>query len=149
VKETDAADLSSSCLVAVKSLKQGATPKLEAEFRQEMEVMASVQHVNIVCLLRVVTQDSPMLLVMEYLDTALDHWLEQYRQAPPQKEGTHATLFTSILSQIAAGMAALHDSEIVHRDLAARNILLGMCHFLSFTWQGAGSGKAVSSLLDL
>jgi receptor tyrosine kinase-like orphan receptor 1 len=46
-------------LVAVKTLKPGATAQTREDFMRESELMADLRHPNIVCLIGVVTKDEP------------------------------------------------------------------------------------------
>jgi hypothetical protein len=48
-----------TALVAVKTLKPGATAQTREDFMRESELMADLRHPNIVCLIGVVTKDEP------------------------------------------------------------------------------------------
>lgn len=105
-------------MTAVKSLHPGASEEAREEFLQEIKLMQKLRHPNIVCLLRTCTTTAPVLMVLEYLRTSLDAWLDLH--------GLHVGELDrlSVASQTAAGMDALASAEIIHRDLAARNVLL-------------------------
>ena len=92
------------------------------KFVEECRLMAKVKHPNIVqfmgiCLLE--SSDHP-LLVMEYLDMSLDHFLQARQGHIP------LSLKYRILLDIDRGLLYLHshDPVIIHRDLTSRNILL-------------------------
>ncbi len=52
-------------LVAIKTLKPGATQKVSADFRREAELMSELRHPNIVCLLGVSFSDDPQCMIFE------------------------------------------------------------------------------------
>jgi serine/threonine protein kinase len=107
-------------LVAVKQLKNEATPEAEAEFLAEMQLMMKLRHPNLVGLLGIVTKTRPLMLILEFLPGgSLDTWLHT-----PRDVSTEDLLY--ILYQVALGMGGLHALGIVHRDLAARNVLVGV-----------------------
>jgi receptor tyrosine kinase-like orphan receptor 1 len=54
-------------LVAIKALKENATPKTQADFRREVELMTDLRHPNIVCLLGVVMKGEPLCMLFEYM----------------------------------------------------------------------------------
>lgn len=54
-------------LVAIKTLKENATPKTQADFRREVELMTDLRHSNIVCLLGVIMKGEPLCMLFEYM----------------------------------------------------------------------------------
>lgn len=54
-------------LVAIKALKENATPKTQADFKREVELMTDLRHPNIVCLLGVVMKGEPLCMLFEYM----------------------------------------------------------------------------------
>lgn len=53
--------------VAVKSLKENASAKTQADFQREIELISELKHPNIICLLGVVTKQEPMCMLFEYM----------------------------------------------------------------------------------
>jgi serine/threonine protein kinase len=117
-------------LVAVKTLVK---EDCEEEFVKEMDLLERLDDVNLVKLFHVITLEEPKALVMEYLAGGmlcqwwpvlqcgssvvrrvgdLQHWLLGQEG---KKVAESDRLF--ILSQVAAGLHALHENNIVHRDL--------------------------------
>lgn len=114
--------------VAVKTLKENASQKVQQDFQREAELMADLQHPNIVCLVGVVTRQEPMCLLFEYMEHGdLHEYLIAH--SPARADSINQTLefadFLHICRQIAAGMEFLVAHHYVHRDLAARNVLVG------------------------
>ncbi|KAI1883198.1 hypothetical protein AGOR_G00242740 [Albula goreensis] len=54
-------------LVVIKTLKEPSSPQLWAEFQQEASVLAELHHHNVASLLGVVTQDTPVCMLLELL----------------------------------------------------------------------------------
>jgi serine/threonine protein kinase len=112
-------------MVAVKILKQSATPESESEFRAEMQLMCKLRHPNLVQIMGVVTATKPEMIILEYLPGgALDKWLQLRHDTDRAVLDLESQLY--ILYQVALGMSALHALNIIHRDLAARNVLIGV-----------------------
>ena len=118
--------------VAIKTLKANASPKVQADFRREVEMMTDLRQPNIVCLLGVCMKEEPACMLFEYMSHGdLHEYL--IRHSPHSDVSTsdeednildHSDML-HIATQIAAGMEYLASHHFVHRDLAARNILVG------------------------
>jgi receptor tyrosine kinase-like orphan receptor 1 len=53
--------------VAIKTLKEGAAPKVQNDFRREVDLMSEMRHPNIVCLLGVCMRQEPMCMLFEFM----------------------------------------------------------------------------------
>jgi len=89
-------------------------------FYQEIELLASLTHPNIILYLGTYTQPQsnlPMLL-MELLDENLTSFLERQRHPLPYDSEV------SISYDISLGLSFLHSNKIIHRDLSSNNVLM-------------------------
>jgi hypothetical protein len=107
--------------VAIKVLKSDAAQG-RAQFNQEIEVLSSIRHPNMVLLLGACPQYG--CIVYEYMaNGSLEDCLFRRNKAPPLPW----QLRFQIAAEIATGLLFLHQNKpepIVHRDLKPGNILL-------------------------
>ena len=83
----------------------------------EANIMAGLDHPNIVKLVGVVSEGYPVLVVMEYCEHG------ELKEYVAVKDLSNETLM-QFSHDCASGMAYLASRGIVHRDLAARNVLI-------------------------
>ncbi len=138
--------------VAVKFLPAhlSATGENKSRFLQEAKAAAALNHPNILNVYEIDEQDGMMFLVMEFLDgeTLKDH-MNGLRTGPglPYKQALDWAM------QIAKGLKAAHDKNIIHRDIKPQNIMLtasGNIKIMDFGLaklkSGAGLTKTGTSL---
>ena len=98
-------------------------------FRQEIGVLAGLNHPHVVRLVCCAMDKRSCSLVMELMDTDLFDFLEVYRENIPSGTTTKNSPFSHIQSvdlmlQIAEGIRYIHSKGLAHRDLKSPNILI-------------------------
>jgi serine/threonine protein kinase len=103
---------------ALKALVGGGDAQARARFAREAQIVANVNHPNVVSIVDVdVAKSGFIFLVMELVEsgTTLSDVRRRNRDVP-------WTL--GVLAQVAEGIDAIHGAGIIHRDLKPGNILL-------------------------
>lgn len=104
--------------LALKALAGGGDAQARARFAREAQIVANVNHPNVVSIVDVdVAKSGYIFLVMELVPsgTTLHDVRRRHRDIP-------WTL--GVLAQVAEGIDAIHEAGIIHRDLKPGNILL-------------------------
>jgi serine/threonine-protein kinase len=105
--------------VAIKVLpRTAAGPELARRFRQERQILASLDHPNVARLLDAGTSaDGEPFFVMEHVEgSAIDEWCDRWRLPVADR----LRLFLKVLDAVQAAHRAL----VVHRDLKPANVLV-------------------------
>ena len=111
------------------------SPKITTQFAEELQLMSTLCHPNIVRFLGLCFFPGSRLpaLVMERLLSSLHDLLDpETDDAQPPSTGSRPLTFfkiglkCSVLHKVASGLAYLHERSppIIHRDLSAKNVLL-------------------------
>jgi non-specific serine/threonine protein kinase len=118
-----AKDVTLDRLVAIKFLPQhlSDSPENKARFLQEAKATAALNHPNILNVFEVIDERGTLCLVMELLDgQTLKSYLTNLKTGP----GIPVPQALGWLEQVARGLKAAHDKNIIHRDIKPHNIML-------------------------
>ncbi|TYH12409.1 hypothetical protein ES288_A06G065300v1 [Gossypium darwinii] len=117
------AQLDSGQMVAIKRAKKEHFENLQTEFSSEVELLAKIDHRNLVKLLGYVDKGNERLIITEYVPngTLREHL-----------DGQHGKILDfnqrlEIAIDVAHGLTYLHvyaEKQIIHRDVKSSNILL-------------------------
>lgn len=116
-------------LVAIKVMATGLTqqPEYVARFRQEMELITSLEGPSIVPVYDYGEDHGRLYIVMRYLpDGSLKDRLDSGPLPPNEVSG--------YLNDLAQALDAVHQKKVIHRDIKPANILLhnGVAHLSDF-----------------
>ena len=118
-----AQDLKLDRIVAIKFLPPhlSASADSKARFLQEAKATAALNHPNILGVYEIDEQDGGMFFVMEYVE---GETLKSHIANLKSNTGVPFSQTIEWTKQIAEGLNAAHEKQIVHRDIKPENIML-------------------------
>ena len=127
-------------------------PELTAEeasrerFLREVRYSRKVSHPNVIRVHDMLSEGDLSAISMEYFESrGIDEYLKEEKLFDAEKG-------LRILLQVANGMAAAHDQEVIHRDLKPSNILMddkGLVKIVDFGIASASSSQADTELTQV
>ncbi len=130
--------------VAIKVLKPEFSEDMNfvTKFRTEAQSAAGLEHPNIVNIYDVGSENGMHYIVMEYVEgITLKTYIEKKGQLSFKES-------VSIAIQVARGIEAAHNKEIIHRDIKPQNIIIsteGKVKVTDFGIARAASSNTISS----
>jgi serine/threonine protein kinase/tetratricopeptide (TPR) repeat protein len=118
-----ARDLKLDRIVAIKFLPKHLSSADDAKTRfvQEAKSAAALNHPNILNVYDIDEQDGELFFAMEYVE---GNTLRQYMKKLTTAGGVPVNQALAWTEQVARGLKAAHDKNIVHRDIKSENIML-------------------------
>lgn len=118
------------------------TREQSVQFRREVELSLSIKHPHVVQAHDFFWDESFIAFSMEYIsEGTLADLIEREGRLPIGRA-------LSLLSQITAGLGAIHEKQIVHRDLKPENILIDELGNAKITDFGIASAQSASGPSD-
>ena len=133
-----------SRFVAIKVLKSefSEDSSFVTKFRAEAQSAAGLEHPNIVNIYDVGSEDGLYYIVMEYVEgITLKTYIEKKGQLSFKESA-------SIAIQVARGIEAAHNKDIIHRDIKPQNIIIsteGKVKVTDFGIARAASANTISA----
>jgi serine/threonine protein kinase len=115
-------DRAAGSVVALKVLRDSQSWALYY-FKREFRELADIRHPNLVALHELIVHDQRWMFTMELVEGVPFH---QY--IADAADGEREARIRACVLQLAAGLNALHERQLVHRDLKPSNVLIARDH---------------------
>jgi eukaryotic-like serine/threonine-protein kinase len=104
--------------VAIKLLLDQGDPRLIARFQQEAQILARLQHPNVITVFDSGVDGADRFIVMELVEgPTLRELLDAEGRLTPERAG-------EIASRLASALGFAHGKAVIHRDVKPSNVLL-------------------------
>ncbi|CAO3599047.1 unnamed protein product [Absidia cylindrospora] len=106
-------------LVAIKTYFPRHEDGVASSTLREISLLKELHHPNIISMVGVHFQDEDVMLILEYYDTDLAHYMKH-----TGREGMTLDHIKSFMHQLLSGLEYCHGHRVIHRDLKPKNILI-------------------------
>jgi serine/threonine protein kinase/tetratricopeptide (TPR) repeat protein len=130
-----AVDVNLQCAVALKTINARLIGDESARrrFVREARTAASVRHPNVASVFHLGTSGDGYFYAMEHVEgETLGNLIKRCRRLEPK-------IALEITNQVAAGLAAIHEQNLVHRDIKPTNIMVSL----------KDGGRLIAKIIDL
>jgi serine/threonine protein kinase len=130
-----AIDINLRCAVALKVINARfiGDESARRRFVREARAAASVRHPNVASVFHLGKSDDAYFYAMEYVEgEALENLIKRCERLEPK-------IALEITSQVATGLAAIHEQSLVHRDIKPTNIMVSL----------KDEGRLIAKIIDL
>jgi eukaryotic-like serine/threonine-protein kinase len=104
--------------VAIKLLLDHGDPRSVARFQQEAQILARLQHPNVITVFDAGVDGGDRFIVMEFVDgPTLRELLDAEGRLAPERAG-------EIANRLASALGFAHERAVIHRDVKPSNVLL-------------------------
>ena len=111
-------DRTTGSIVALKVLREAGSSALYY-FKREFRALADIRHPNIAALLELILHEGRWMFTMEFIDgTSIRRYVEGGLASEREPRLRECFL------QLAIGLHALHERQLLHRDLKPSNVLI-------------------------
>ena len=127
--------------VTVKMLSQHEEALNRSLFNQDIEMLSSINHLNVVGLLAICTKDPPECLLLDAgMPGDLLSYIREKKSGIPPNIATESETkeLLRIADEISLGMAYLASERFIHKDLALRNCIIGFDGVVKIAHFGLG-----------
>ena len=126
--------------VAIKLLRDLGDPRAVARFEQEAQILARLQHPDVVTVFDSGVDHDERFIVMELVDgPTLRELLDEEGRLAPERAG-------EIASRLASALGFAHDNGVIHRDVKPSNVLFDAEGRAMLTDFGLAKGPAYTVL---
>ena len=118
--------------VTVKMLTQQAPEATRIRFEQDIALLSSINHLNVVGMLAVCTEESPECILLDagkdlhvFIREKKAALVEEQPSDSIQSLAQQSLELLKVADEICLGMAYLASQHFIHKDLALRNCIIG------------------------
>ena len=98
---------------------------MEKYYNNEIELITTLNHQNIVKYYKSFTENNKIYIIMEYFDNGdLDNYIKALKEDKDKEENIKKEEIWNIFYQCMSGLNYLHSMGVIHRDIKPQNIFM-------------------------